>query len=111
MEKRFRKREQHLERFGKRGDLLGVGVYAVGRIATGGHGECDLHPTFPDHVMALAISIAPSAEDGLCLNLEIEAREPGEVWQLQLSRACSGTTSATDPSQDAPAGVPLTVPS
>lgn len=43
--------------------------------------------TFPDHVMALTVLRAPSARDGLCLNLEIEAREPGEVWLLQLSRA------------------------
>lgn len=43
--------------------------------------------------MTMAILIASSARAGVCLNLEIGPREPGEAWQLQLSRACSGTTS------------------
>lgn len=31
---------------------------------------------------AMAILIASSARAGVCLNLEIGAREPGEAWQL-----------------------------
>lgn len=42
---------------------------------------------------AMAILIAPSTRAGVCPNLKIGAREPGEAWQLRLSRACSGTTS------------------